>query len=60
MACRICDNNSKRKPEDQMEDLDVNTLMLRMPMSVTQAAVHLGNAIIWRIYIQPKISYKEQ
>ena len=33
----------KRKPEDKMEDLDVNTLIWRMFMSVTQqAAVHLG------------------
>ena len=34
----------KRKPEDKMEDLDVNTLIWRMFMMVTQqAAVHLGN-----------------
>ena len=34
----------KRKAEDKMEDLDVNTLIWRMFVSVTQqAAVHLGN-----------------
>ena len=34
----------KRKPEDKMEDFDVNTLIWRMFMIVTlQAAVHLGN-----------------
>ena len=34
----------KRKPEDKMEDLDVNALIWRMFMIVTQqAAVHLGN-----------------
>ena len=34
----------KRKPEDKMEDLDVNTLIWRMFMIVTQhAAGHLGN-----------------
>ena len=34
----------KRKPEDRMEDLDVNTLIRGMFMIVTQqAAVHLGN-----------------
>ena len=34
----------KRKPEDRMEDFDVNTLIWRMFMIVTlQDAVHLGN-----------------
>ena len=34
----------KRKPEDKMEDLDVNTLIWGMFVIVTQqAAVHLGN-----------------
>ena len=34
----------KRKPEDEMEDLDVNTFKWGMFMIVTQqAAVHLGN-----------------
>ena len=34
----------KRKPEDKMEDLVVNTLIWRMFMTATQqAAVHLGN-----------------
>ena len=33
-----------RKPEDKMEDLDANTLIWRMFMTVTQqATVHLGN-----------------
>ena len=40
----------KRKPEDTMEDLDVNTLIWRMFMIVTQqAAVHLGNDC-WDIF----------
>ena len=34
----------KRKPQDNMEELDVNTLIWGMFMIVTQqAAVHLGN-----------------
>ena len=34
----------KHKPEDKMEDLDVNRLIWRMSMIVTQqAAAHLGN-----------------
>ena len=50
----------KRKPEDDMEDLDVNTLIWWMFMIVTQqAAVHLGNDY-WIVHIQPKISHKEQ
>ena len=35
---------TNRKPEDKMEDHDVNTLILGMLLTVTlQAAVHLGN-----------------
>ena len=43
-----------RKPEDKMEDLDVNTLIWRKFMTVAQqAAVHM-ETMIWRIYILPK------
>ena len=48
-----------RKPEDKMEDLDVNTLIWRMFMIVTKPQFIL-EAIIWRVYIQPKISHDEQ
>ena len=49
----------KRKPEDKLEDLDVNTLMWRMFVIVTQQpAVLLW--IIWKIHIQSKISHNKQ
>ena len=49
----------KRKPEDKMDDLDVDTLIWRMFLTVTQQGFIL-ETITWRIYIQPKISHKEQ
>ena len=43
-STRICDSQLNRKPEDTKEDLDVNTLIWWMFMTVTlQAAGHLGN-----------------
>ena len=40
-----------RKPEDKMEDLDVNTLIWSMFMIVTlQAAVHLGKDYLENLY----------
>ena len=45
----------KRKPEDKMEDLDVNTLIWRMFMIVTrQAAVHLGNDYFGEMTVNQK------
>ena len=45
-----------RRPGDKMEDLDVNTIIWRMFISVTlQTTVHLGK----RIYIPSKISSSE-
>ena len=45
-STRICDNDSNCKPEDKMGDLDVNTLIWGMFMTVTQqAAVHLGHDV---------------
>ena len=43
-STRICVSQLNRKPEDTKEDLDVNTLIWWMFMTVTlQAAGHLGN-----------------
>ena len=50
----------KRKPEDKMEDLDVNTWIWRMFIIVTQqAAVHLGNDYLDNLHAN-KLSHKEQ
>ena len=48
-----------RKPEDKMEDLDVNTFVWRMFMTVThQAAVHLGNGFLVNVHSTPKSATK--
>ena len=50
----------KRETEDKMDYLNVNTMIWGTFMLVTQqAAVQLGNDYV-KIYIQPKISHKEQ
>ena len=49
----------KRRPEDNMEDLDVNTLILGMFMVVTQQApVHLGNDYVGSLHSAKKSSTK--
>ena len=51
-----------RKPVEKMEDLDVNTILWRMFMSVTlQAVVHLGNGYAEHLHSiknQPKRTLK--
>ena len=50
----------KRKPEDKMEDLNVNTLIWRMFLIVTQqAAVHLGTGYLENLHAI-NINHKEQ
>ena len=50
----VCSNlrqQLKRKPEDEIDHLDVNTLIWRMFMIVTQqAAVHLGNDFLENLH----------
>ena len=49
------------KPDDTMEDLDVNTLIRGMFMLVTQeAAVHLGNDYLENLHSTQKTSHNEQ
>ena len=51
---KVCSNlrqQLKRKPEDEIDHLDVNTLIWRMFMIVTQqAAVHLGNDFLENLH----------
>ena len=53
----------ERKPEDKIEDLDVNTLLWRMFMTVTQqAAVHFGNDYLENLHStknQPQRTVKQ-
>ena len=51
---KVCSNlrqQLKRKPEDEIDHLDVHTLIRRMFMTVTQqAAVHLGNDFLENLH----------
>ena len=50
----------KRKPEDQMQDLGVNTLIWECLWLSLIKPQFILETIVWIIYIQPRVSHKEQ